>query len=161
MILLTNDQCVEWCVRNNLEVPVRSKAVDPACTVRIEPVPLEQSFAFSGRLEESLGPWHKCLLWVVATDIWRSSANLHLYYRLRSSYGGNGLIEEQPGHLFLHFERADLITFLQIGFLSGWDMHVLSDMNYGRLFVSHDSWVDIWRSSEQQREGVAAMFRQT
>src|SRR6185312_3333914 len=64
---------------------------------------------------EALYPWERCLLGVTEWGIWRSSENWHLYYRLRQSYGSQSLIENEPAHLFFDFEKADLVSFIQIG----------------------------------------------
>jgi len=97
-------------------------------------------------IAQSLSPRSACLLWVTETGVWASSENWHLYYRLRQSYQNFQLIEESPGHLFLDYEEADLVSFLQIGILSGWDMHVVPELSYGggdhaRAFLSHDEWM--------------------
>lgn len=78
----------------------------------------------------------ECLLWVTQTRVWNT--NLQLYYRFRESYGDRRLVETAPGHLFLHYEKADFLSFLQIGVWNGWDMWLLGSHDYGRLFVSHD-----------------------
>ena len=66
-----------------------------------------------------------CLLWVMNWRDWGSSANYHLYYRLRQSYSDFRLIHQAPGHLFLGHEEHDLISFVELAFLFGWDFHLL------------------------------------
>ena len=97
---------------------------------------------FCQHLERCLQPRDACLLWVTGWGIWGSSENLHLYYRVRQSYGDLRLLSEAPGHLFLPYEAADLVTFLQIGILCGWDMHLLPAAGHTRAFVSHDEYVE-------------------
>jgi hypothetical protein len=89
-----------------------------------------------------LQPRDACLLWVTAWDIWPSSENLHLFYRLRQSYGELRLLPEAPGHLFLRYEAADLVSFLQVGIICGWDMHLLPTVGYAQAFVSHDEYLE-------------------
>jgi hypothetical protein len=96
---------------------------------------------FCQHLERSLQPRDACLLWVTDWGVWPSSGNLHLYYRLRQSYSDWRLLHEAPGHLFLKYEAVDLVSFLEVGILAGWDMHLLPTDGYGRAFVSHDEWV--------------------
>ena len=97
---------------------------------------------FCQHLERALQPREACLLWVTDWGIWRSSENLHLYYRLRQSYGDQRLLEEAPGHLFLDYEAADLVSFLQVGIVCGWDMHLIPLVGYARAFISHDEFVE-------------------
>jgi hypothetical protein len=96
---------------------------------------------FCRELERALQPWEACLLWVTDWGIW-SSDNLHLYYRLRQSYGDLRLLDEAPAHLFLDYEAADLVSFLEVGIISGWDMHLIPFAGYARAFVSHDEFVE-------------------
>jgi hypothetical protein len=82
-------------------------------------------------------------LWVENHFIWPSSENLHLYYRVRASYNENRLIEEAPGHYLMDHEKDDLITFLHIGIMFGWEMF-LGIPNHGNsMKISHDEYVEI------------------
>ena len=98
--------------------------------------------SFCQQLERSLQPREACLLWITDWGIWRSSENLHLYYRLRQSYGDTSLLDEAPGHLFLDYEAADLVSFLEVGIICGWDIHLIPLVGYARAFVSHDEFVE-------------------
>lgn len=44
--------------------------------------------------------------------------------------------------MFLDYEAADLVSFVQIGIICGWDMHLIPFVGYARAFVSHDEFVD-------------------
>jgi hypothetical protein len=99
-------------------------------------------------ISSCLDPRESCLLWVSEWGVWPSSENWHLYYRVRQSYADQRLLHEAPGHLFLDYEDADLVSFLELGILSGWDMHLLPVLKYGgadaaRAFLSHDEWVSL------------------
>jgi hypothetical protein len=84
-----------------------------------------------------------CLLRVTNWDIWPSSNNWHLYYRLRQSYGDRLLIDEAPGHLFLHHEAEDLTTFLHAAMLFGWDAQFKPEAPYFAAELSHDGFLDV------------------
>ena len=139
MQFLTEEQCLAWLRDEQrgengyptLETPgwhsKRGKGIDNA-----------------GRawyLSQAVVPSPRYLLWVVATDIFHE--NLHLYYRMRESYGDRRLVFDAPGHQFLDYETADMASFLQIGIANGWDMYLLGYHDYGRLFVSHDEYFDV------------------
>ena len=56
------------------------------------------------------------------------------------------LLNEAPGHLFLDYEDAELASFLQLGIVNGWDMHVFPELAYGesdtaRAVICHDDWI--------------------
>ena len=97
--------------------------------------------SFCQQLERALQPREACLLWVTDWGIW-SSENLHLYYRLRQSYGELRLLDEAPAQLFLDYEAPDLVSFLEVGILCGWDMHLIPLVGYARAFASHDGYVE-------------------
>ncbi|HLK58595.1 MAG TPA: hypothetical protein VKU00_18640, partial [Chthonomonadaceae bacterium] len=84
-----------------------------------------------------------CLLWVVLTEVWPSSENLHLYYRLRQSYGDHEHIQDRPALLALRHEEVDLVSFVHLGMLFGWEMYLLTSHDYGRGFISHDGFIDL------------------
>jgi len=84
------------------------------------------------------------LLFVTEWDVWPSSENWHLYYKLRQTYGDNRLLHDAPGHLFLEHEAEDLASFLQISMLNGWGGYVLTEANYVNAFFSHDEYIDFF-----------------
>ena len=128
----------------------------PSATKRYVRGPLAPDIAFCRRLEQALQPRDACLLWVTDWGIWRSSENLHLYYRLRQSYGDQRMLTDAPGHYFHDYEAADLISFLQIAILNGWDAHLLPVSGYARAFVSHDEYVDF--VSNDATQDIATAF---
>lgn len=83
------------------------------------------------------------MLWVLTWGIWPSSENWHLFYKLRHSSGEHRLLEEAPGHLFLDYETADIVTFIQFALSAGWDFQLLTSEDYARVFVSHDEWIEL------------------
>jgi hypothetical protein len=97
------------------------------------------------QIAASLEYFDWCLLCVTQTEVWPSSENLHLYYALRRSYGEQGEIDQTPGQKFLRHELADLVSFIHIGMLNGWDMLLCTSHDYGRVFVSHDGWAEFVR----------------
>lgn len=89
------------------------------------------------------------LLWVTQWGIWSSSENLHLFYKLRNSYGEFRQLFNAPGHLFSKYEIPDLATFIQLALIFGWDFHVLGVPTYITGFGSHDEFFD-FRSDNPQ-----------
>jgi hypothetical protein len=85
----------------------------------------------------------QCLMRVTNCDIWRTSNNWHLYYRLRQSYGDQFLIEEAPGHLFVDHEAEDLTTFLHVAMLFGWDAQLKPAAQYFWAELSHDGFLEM------------------
>jgi len=107
-------------------------------------------------VEKSLQPWSSCLLWVTCWGVW--DENLHLYYRLRQSYGDNRLLNEAPGHFFLEYEAVDMASFLEVMILCGWDVHLLPLNGYPRAFISHDEFIQF--ASDENNPSIVADFEE-
>ena len=119
------------------------------------------------RAVDAVGPCEWWLVWMdVGPGQW-SGGNTHLYYRLRQSYADFRLLHEAPCHFFYRNEWPDLLTFLQVGVLNLWDIHVVTDLDYGRLFVSHSEWLNVTstddlgqlRAALEPRDGPTAKER--
>jgi len=107
---------------------------------------------------EAIGPCDWWLVWMdVGPEQW-PGGNTHLYYRLRQSYQDYRLLDEAPCHFFSRHEWPDLLTFLQVGVLNRWDIHVVTDLDCGRLFVSRAEWLNATSRSDmtQLRAALAA-----
>lgn len=144
---LTNVECEAWAeARGHILSTPRSAAVRQLPHLSVG-LPSQPSYvAFARALSDCLEPRSSCLLWIVEHGVWPSSENWHLYYRLRQSYSDPRLLHEAPGHLFLDYEQADMVTFLQLAFANGWEAEILPQLTYGgagtaRVFVSHDEFV--------------------
>jgi hypothetical protein len=164
MRFLTDDESTAWSATLGFTAPppkLPSVAAESLPHLRIG-IPSDYSalLAYSRTISRLLAPRSSCLLWVVTWGVWSSSENWHLYYRLRQSYHDQRLLHEAPGHLFLDYEESDLVSYLQLALLSGWDAHVLPELDYGgpetaRAFLSHDEWVIL----AHRDEGALAEWR--
>lgn len=101
------------------------------------------------RLLECVGPWEDAWLWLDNTDTWKRQG-LHLYNRLRQSYGDLRMIQEAPVHQFHGYEEADLCSFIAVAVINEWSMYVITSHDYGRLFVSQSSGAEVWVHQENQ-----------
>jgi hypothetical protein len=159
MRFFTNSEAAHWCrelVRlDERQLPVWPRAEQHHIRVGL-PAGHAQLTWFCRHLEQSLRPRDSCLLWVTEWGVWNSSENWHLYYRLRHSYGDLRLMHEAPAHLFLDYEGVDLVTFLEVGILSGWDMHLIPTVGYARAFVSHDEFVEF--AADDHNPGLLEEF---
>jgi hypothetical protein len=106
---------------------------------------------------EAVGPCGWWLLWMDCGPQQWAGGNTHLYYRLRQSYQDFRQLEEAPCHLFYKHEWPDLLTFLQVGVLNLWNIHVVTDLDQGRLFVSQAEWLSATSVGEMTplREALA------
>jgi len=87
-----------------------------------------------------------------ALGVWGSSENLHLYYRVRESYGDRRQLAAAPGHLFAKHEGGDLATFIQLALIFGWDFYLLTSPAYHMAFVSHDEFIEFYTDDPDAAE---------
>jgi len=152
MRFLSRDEAAELAQQITSNLTVQS---DPYAVMKGSP---GRFYWLAQQLASSLEYFDWCLLWVTQTEVWASSQNLHLYYALRSSYGEQSEIDQRPGQRFLRHELADLVSFIHIGMLNGWDMLLCTSHDYGRVFVSHDGWAEVVRPNGATLESLEKVF---
>lgn len=96
------------------------------------------------------------VLFISETGIWESSENWYLYYRLRASYGDVDTLDEIPGHLFSPSEFADMVSFVYLVILFGWQATLHSETDEVRVEISHDEVISVSFLKSDRRE----QFRQ-
>jgi hypothetical protein len=99
-------------------------------------------------------PFDECLLWITQWGVWPSSENLHLFYRVRGSYGEHRQLADAPGHLFLKHEMVELTTFIELALLCGWDFYLLPAPAYAAVFVSHDEFIEFQTNDSDSANAV-------
>lgn len=78
------------------------------------------------------------LVWFDDWAVWPSSQRMHIFERFLASYGETHPLIEAPAFLFAEGEYEDLVSFVTIGVLFLWDVHVASSKARRLLFYSHD-----------------------
>lgn len=159
MRFYTKDECEEWL--RGLE-RIKPDVIPEAHTAHVHYPPLpSRVFYLAYWIASSLLYRRPALLWITEWDIWGTSENWHLYYKLRKSYGDLRLLHEAPGHLFLGHESEDLASFLQVAMLNGWGGYVLTQANYVNAFFSHDEYIDFFCADDENLAEVRKEFGTT
>jgi len=157
MHTLTVRESGEFCITLGVTLDNQDMPVWPVSGLHRlrcdHPKSISQLAWFCRLIESTLEPRDACLLWITRWGAWPSSENWQLYYRLRESYSDFRLLSEAPGHLFLQYEKHDLVSFLEIGIISGWKMHLIPTVGYGRAYV-HEEWVDFAMEDSSQLEPI-------
>jgi hypothetical protein len=152
----TRDECDTWVSERQRKMP---DLVPDAHLERIEyPSEPYRVFFVALWVASELTFRRPTLLFVTEWDVWPSSENWHLYYKLRQSYGDNRLLGDAPGHLFLEHEQDDLASFLQLSMLNGWGGYVLTDANYVNAFFSHDEYIDFFAANSSKLADIRKML---
>jgi len=69
---------------------------------------------------------------------------------MRESYGERRQLHDAPAMEFLGHEGADLITFIELALIFGWDFYLLPWEKYGTVFVSHDAYVEFYTDDAEK-----------
>lgn len=77
------------------------------------------------------------LVWFDDWAVWPSGQRMHAFERFRASYGEDRPLIEIPAFLFSRSEFEDLASFVTIGVLFLWDVHVTAARGRSQLFFSH------------------------
>jgi hypothetical protein len=146
----TLDECERWSAIHGLGVaPARSPFPGEHYEIVVPLSPLWNRTAwFASLLAQYMGPFEECLLWVTQYGVWPSTENMHLFDRLRYSYGEKRPLDDAPGQVFLTDDLADLCSFIQICLLCLWDFHLIANPSQTRVFVSHDEFVHLFVKDE-------------
>ena len=162
MQFLTALECKTWCQERQIKLDDRgypARGLNDKTSFRCAfPKSFTQFLWFAQFIEKTLQPRDNCLLWITEWGIWRSSENLHLYYKLRQAYGDNRLLEKAPGHIFQKFESSDLTTFLELSMLFGWGGYLLPTEGYSRGFISHDEWAELIFENPEDIESLKSQL---
>ena len=153
----SKQECETWLSERERQKPDQIPDVN---VERIDyPTEPYRIFYFAHWVASELMYRRPTLLFITEWGIWPSGENLHLYYKLRQTYGDNRLLDEAPGHLFLAHEMEDLASFLQVGMLNGWGGYVLTEANYVNAFFSHDEYVDFFAEHAENLGDVRKLLR--
>lgn len=90
------------------------------------------------RLADVLDESQVALCLVHDWGVFPNHENLHLYYKWRVSLGDTLWLSDRNGHLFLSYERVELVTLLHIVLINGWGIYLVSDNNYRAVQLSHE-----------------------
>jgi hypothetical protein len=155
MRFYTEEQCKGWLAKHGREKPRESPGLHKL-HVHYHAQP-QKLFFLADWVSSALPCREPTLVWITEWGIW--SANWHLYYKLRQSYGDYQLLEEAPGHLFLDYESKDLASFLQVAMLNGWDGYILTTLDHVNAFFSHDEYIDFFSEDESNLNDARSAFK--
>ena len=144
MKFLTKTECEGWLPQKGRELPSRTNSLVHRVDFPTEPYRIYGLARFLG---DFFLKNEAALLWITEWGIWPSSENWPMYYRLRRSFEDNRALEEAPGHFFLQGETDDLVSFIQLSLLNGWEGYVLTE-TAGNLFFSHDEFLELFVDNE-------------
>jgi hypothetical protein len=138
---LSKEETSLWCSRNKIVLsdsglPERSDA-----TTKFEiPEDAGKRVYLVSRCMAAFNGIPHLLVWFDGWDVWPSGQRMHIFDRLRLSYGETRPLVQSPGHVFDKDEFDDAISFVTLAVLFLWDCYVVTPDSSSLLFFSHDEY---------------------
>lgn len=136
---LTRSDAEKWC-RTQGAVPGPAGLPEPPGKPTSFGIPVDagQRVALVARHLTEFRREGEVLVWFDDWSVWPSGERMHIFERLRASYGETRPLIEVPAFLFSSDEYEDMASFVTLGVLFLWDVHVVSTGARRLLFYSHD-----------------------
>ncbi len=80
----------------------------------------------------------EAVVWFANWELSPSGQRIHIFERFRASYGEGRSLDDAPAFLFSAEEHEDLVSFVTLGVLFLWDVHVIGARAQRLVFYSHD-----------------------
>jgi hypothetical protein len=138
MRALTASEAKKWCRANGAQLGDSGfpEARRRATSFEI-PTDAGRRVALVARHLEEFRGRGQSLVWFNDWSVWPSGQRMHIFERLRASYGETRPLAEVPAFLFNADEYEGFGSFVTLGVLFLWDVHVVGA--HGQLlFYSHD-----------------------
>ena len=138
MKFLTKKDAVKWCRENQIHLDERELPFLTKSSKDFNiPSDAGQRVALVTSQFEHFRDEDEILIWITAWGVWPSSERLHIFDRLRLSYGEKRLLNEISAHVVSKNEYEDGLSILILAVLFLWDCYVLSKSGKF-IFYSHD-----------------------
>ena len=141
MKVLTRQECIAWCRDHSIVLNDRSLPDLAGAELKFEiPNDTQKRIYLSRRAMEEFADEPTVLVWLNDWSVWPSGQRMHIFDRLRMSYGENRPIIEAPAQVFQQLEIEDAISFVTLAVIFLWDCYVITPNRARFLFFSHDEY---------------------
>lgn len=142
MKVLPREEGVLWCRANRVTLNGRGlpEIADAESKFRI-PADTGKRVHLVKQAMEPFTNERAILVWFDNWSVWPSGQRMHIFDRLRRSYGEIRRIADVPVQLFEKSEIEDAISFVTIAVFFLWDCYVVGPDQDRLLFFSHDEYV--------------------
>jgi hypothetical protein len=144
----------EWCEAQGANMGSRGfpSASGTSTTFEI-PVDAGRRVALVADHLRHFGDRGDVLVWFNDWMVSPEGQRMHIFERFRASYGEQRPLVEMPAFLSSADEHEDLVSFVTLGVLFLWDVHVVASRAQPLLFYSHDEvgWIALRTSRPSMR----------
>jgi hypothetical protein len=147
MRTITRGQANQWCETHEIAVTDRFLPARPISAHEFKiPKDAGERVYLVAKSMTSFETSKEILIWFDDWGVWPSSQRMHLFDRLRLSYGESRPLSVVPAQIFEQSEFEDVVSFVTLGVLFLFDCYVICSDGKEILFFSHDEWG--WATNE-------------
>lgn len=141
MKTLSKQEAVPWCQTMGIALSEQALPDRAGADLNFKiPEDAQKRIALAKQAMEAFTDEPAILVWFNDWAVWPSGQRMHIFDRLRLSYGETRQIIDAPAQLFRREELEDAISFVVIAVLFLWDCYVLCPNPNRFLFFSHDEY---------------------
>jgi hypothetical protein len=141
MRVLSPQEATKWCQANHVALSDRGLPERSDADLRFEiPSDAQRRVYLVSQAMETFGDEPLFFVWFDDWSIWPSGQRMHVFDRIRMSYGETRRLIDSPGHLFEGTEIEDGTSFVTIAALFLWDCYVVNPNRTKLLYLSHDEY---------------------
>jgi hypothetical protein len=138
MRILSPHEAATWCQEHHVALSDRGLPEDFDVDLKFRiPRDAQQRVNLVSQAMEAFGDETLFLVWFDNWSVW-SGQRMHVFDRLRMSYGETRRLIDSPGHLFDQTEIEDATSFVTVAVLFLWDCYIVVPGRRKLLFLSHD-----------------------
>lgn len=139
MRLISGHDAEAWCRQHDILLS-EAGLPDPSAFPTKFSIPSDAGARVSlvSRSMEGFREEPELLVWFKDWSVWPSGERMHIFERLRKSYGEVRQLGEAPASVFESAEIEDAISFVTVAVLFLWNCYVLTPRGAKLLFFSHD-----------------------
>ena len=139
MKILSPREAATWCQEYHVALSDRGRPEDSDADLKFR-IPRDAQERVH-LVSQAMGAFRDetvFLVWFDNWSVWPSGQRMHVFDRLRMSYGETRPLIDSPGHLFGQTEIEDATSFVTVAVLFLWDCHIVVPGRRKLLFLSHD-----------------------
>ena len=141
MKVLSKQASIAWCRDHSITLNDRTLPDLVGAELEFEiPNDTQKRVYLANRAMEEFKNEPVLLVWFHDWSVWPSGQRMHIFDRLRLSYGEDRPIIDAPAQLFEQMELEDATSFVTLAVVFLWDCYVVVPNQSKFLFFSHDEY---------------------
>lgn len=139
MKVLSAEEATQWCQAQGVALSGRGLPERSDAELKFEiPRDAQKRVHLVGQAMNAFCDEDQFLIWFDDWSVWPTGQRMHIFDRIRMSYGETRPLIDSPAHLFDRTEIQDATSLMTIAVLFLWDSYVVTPALRRLLYFSHD-----------------------